>query len=181
MGVAQKYIPHYTYDDWLYWEGRWELIEGIPVAMSPAPLPEHQRVTAELMAEFVVALRQSKCMQCKVYNFIDYKIADDTILEPDVLVVCGNITKNYLDFPPALVIEVLSKSTLDKDRGVKFDLYEKQGVKYYLIVDTRSKSIEVYELQNSKYQQHDYNSDFMFSLDDDCLIAPQLNNVWQAP
>jgi hypothetical protein len=44
MGLAQKYIPHYTYDDWLHWEGRWELIEGIPIALIPSPPPAHQLI-----------------------------------------------------------------------------------------------------------------------------------------
>ena len=38
MGIADKIIPHYTYDDWINWEGKWELIEGHPIAMSP---PHH--------------------------------------------------------------------------------------------------------------------------------------------
>jgi hypothetical protein len=35
-------LPHYTYDDYLQWEGRWELIRGIPFAMVPAPVIRHQ-------------------------------------------------------------------------------------------------------------------------------------------
>lgn len=31
-------LPHYTYDDYVTWEGRWELIQGIPYAMTPAPV-----------------------------------------------------------------------------------------------------------------------------------------------
>lgn len=47
MGLAEKYIPHYTYNDWLHREGRWELFKGHPIAMSPMPVPEHQRIAAE--------------------------------------------------------------------------------------------------------------------------------------
>lgn len=89
MGLAKKYIPHYTYDDWLHWKGRWELIEGHPIAMSPMPVPEHQRVAGELITEFTLALRKAGCKDCKVYQPLDYKIAEDTIFEPDVLIVCG--------------------------------------------------------------------------------------------
>lgn len=36
-------LPHYTYDDYAQWEGRWEIIEGVPYAMSPAPTIKHQQ------------------------------------------------------------------------------------------------------------------------------------------
>ena len=52
MSIAAKYRPYYTYEDYCQWEGRWELIEGMPYAMSPAPIPEHQRVSVLLNFEF---------------------------------------------------------------------------------------------------------------------------------
>ena len=39
MGLVQKILPHYTYEDYTIWEGRWELIDGFPIAMSPSPVP----------------------------------------------------------------------------------------------------------------------------------------------
>lgn len=77
----------------MHWEGKWELIEGFPIAMSPTPIPSHQRVAAELRTEFVLALRKSKCKNCRVYDPLDYKITDDTILVPDILTICGEIKK----------------------------------------------------------------------------------------
>jgi hypothetical protein len=58
MSIANKIIPHYTYEDWIHWEGSWELIEGHPIAMSPTPIPAHQRVAAELTTALTLALRQ---------------------------------------------------------------------------------------------------------------------------
>ncbi|WP_373286923.1 Uma2 family endonuclease [Filimonas zeae] len=40
-------------------------------------------------------------------------------MQPDMLVVCGEITRKYLDFAPALVIEILSPSTALKDRHTR--------------------------------------------------------------
>jgi Uma2 family endonuclease len=179
MGLAEKYIPHYTYDDWLRWEGRWELIEGHPIAMSPMPLPEHQRVASELITELTLSLRKSGCKNCKVYQPIDYKITDDTILVPDVLIVCGMINRSFLDFPPALVIEVLSKSTEERDRGIKYDYYERQGVKFYLMIDPKKKKIEIYKLHNGQYSLQDHSNNPRFDLDDDCIIFPQFANIWE--
>jgi len=178
MNTVKKYLPRYTYDDWLHWEGRWELIEGHPIANSPLPSPEHQRAAAAIIYELTIALRISGCKNCKVYNPIDFKISEETILQPDVLIVCGKIVKNYLDFPPRLVVEILSKSTEERDRDIKYELYEQQGVRFYLIVDVRKQSIEVYELIDNKYQLRTVASDFEFELEPGCTISPALNNVW---
>ncbi|WP_420768900.1 Uma2 family endonuclease [Parageobacillus thermoglucosidasius] len=38
----------YTYKDYIESDGRWELINGIPYNMTPAPSTEHQRIVGEL-------------------------------------------------------------------------------------------------------------------------------------
>jgi Uma2 family endonuclease len=105
----------------------------VPYSMSPSPLPKHQRVANSLGLEFELALRKIKC-QCSVYQPIDYKISDDTILQPDLLIVCQPINKSYLDFAPSLVVEILSPSTAMKDRNNKFNIYQQQEIPFYLIV-----------------------------------------------
>ncbi len=50
MSSGIKILPHYTYEDYCQWEGRWELIEGIPYAMSPAPVPGNQWVSSNIKA-----------------------------------------------------------------------------------------------------------------------------------
>jgi Uma2 family endonuclease len=179
MNPAYKILPHYTFDDWKLWEGKWELIDGIPFAMSPTPVPKHQRVAAELTYEFISALKKSGCKKCKVYQPVDFVIANDTILEPDILIVCGEIKKKFLDFPPALVVEILSPSTALKDRNTKYHLYEQQGVKYYLIVDPDNKTLEIYELINDQYILQSFSESFTFSMSEDCSISPRLTNIWE--
>src|SRR5438094_19943 len=125
MSSAIKILPHYTYEDYCLWEGRWELIDGIPYAMSPVPTPGHQLAGGNLITEFNISLKKINCKNCKVYEFIDIKIEEHTILQPDVLIVCKPVKKNFLDFPAALVAEILSPATAFKDRHVKFSMYEK--------------------------------------------------------
>lgn len=96
-----KVLPYHTIKDWERWDGSWELIEGIPYAMSPAPLPKHQRISLLLSIAFEQALEN--CTKCNVYQAIDWIINEDTILQPDVLIVCGEID-NRLDFAPDLVV-----------------------------------------------------------------------------
>jgi Uma2 family endonuclease len=115
MSDAIKIFPYYTYSDYVKWEGRWEIIDGMPYAMSPAPAPKHQYVVSQIQYEFNLAIKQNKCKKCKVYDFIDIKINEDTVIQPDTLIVCNEITKPFLDFSPTLVVEVLSPSTALKD------------------------------------------------------------------
>ena len=65
---AIKLLPYYTYEDYCDWEGRWELIEGIPFAMSPAPTPRHQMLIAKIISQLSVAIKKAKC------NIVKYMI-----------------------------------------------------------------------------------------------------------
>jgi Uma2 family endonuclease len=177
MSGAVKILPHYTYQDWEQWEGLWELIEGIPCAMGPLPVPKHQKIAATLTAEFIMAFKG--CKPCTVYQPIDYRIADDTILQPDMLVVCGEITKKYLDFAPGLVVEILSPATALKDRHSKYSIYESQGIPYYLIISPDTEEVEVYKLNNGVYslEQKGKNFSYHFSLGD-CAATIDFKEIW---
>ncbi|MCY7293076.1 MAG: Uma2 family endonuclease, partial [Ferruginibacter sp.] len=78
MQKAHKYLPHYTYEDYCMWEGNWELIDGIPYAMSPAPVMKHQLVNVNICAIFRDALKKG-CGKCKAYMPIDWKVKEDTV------------------------------------------------------------------------------------------------------
>ncbi len=41
--IVEKYMPRYTIDDYKLWEGDWELIDGIPFAMTPSPFGKYQK------------------------------------------------------------------------------------------------------------------------------------------
>ena len=178
MPIAGKYRPHYTYDDYSQWEGRWELIEGMPYAMSPAPAPLHQIVNGNLYTIFTTSLKRY-CNQCHAYPPIDWKIGEDTVVQPDLLIACRKIGKVFLDFTPQLTLEILSPSTSLKDRHEKFELYEQQGVHYYVIVDPKFRKIEIYELVEGKYQPVAINpASFDFILDD-CKASVDFTDTWE--
>ncbi len=181
MSSPVKILPHYTYEDYCQWEGRWELIDGIPYAMSPAPIPQHQLVGGNIIYELKDAIKRAKCKNCKVYEFIDVKIFEDTIVQPDVLIVCKPITKKFLDFPATLVVEILSPATALKDRNSKYALYEEMGIKYFLIIDVDKRSIEINTLDNQQYQLTTYSGTqpFHFILEDGCNMDVGLNNIWE--
>jgi Uma2 family endonuclease len=178
MSNAVKILPHYTYEDWLNWEGQWELIDGIPYAMSPMPVPKHQRIANALGGEFYFALKD--CKKCDAFQAIDYKISDDTILQPDLLIVCNQINKKFLDFPPTLVVEILSPSTALKDRHSKYQIYEQQQIKYYLIVSPDKEEVEVFEFEDGAYQMRQSGRDFSynFHFEENCTATVDFKEIW---
>jgi Uma2 family endonuclease len=182
MSSAIKILPHYTYEEYCQWEGRWEIIEGIPYAMSPAPNPRHQWISSNIKYEIKDAIKKSGCKNCKVYDFIDIKVSEDTVLQPDAVVVCEEITKAFLDFPAALVVEVLSPSTAMKDRNNKFTIYQSQKIPYFIIIDVEKDEIEIYHLkEDGKYQleKTSHTHPYTFHLDADCSADVILNNIWE--
>ena len=77
--------------------------------------------------------------------------------EPDVCFWKQSKAKNFTDdqmqFPaPDLVVEVLSKSTENRDRTIKYEDYEAHGVKEYWIIDPTKQTIEQYVLSHKKYE-----------------------------
>lgn len=178
MSNAAKILPHYTYDDWVQWEGKWELIDGIPYAMSPAPVLKHQIIAARLTSEFVVQLKQ--CNRCLAAQPIDYKVTEDTILQPDMVVMCGDVmTKKYLDFPPTLAVEILSPATALKDRHTKYGIYESQGVKYYVIIAPDKEEAELYELIDGKYHLKQSGKNFVHEFFfPECTARIDFKEIW---
>ncbi len=181
MAYAEKILPHYTYEDYVHWEGRWALHEGHPIAMSPAPLLKHQRICGAIYVDFELALRNKVCKNCKVYLPIDYKIAEDTVYQPDVLIICKEQKKKFIDAAPVLVVEVLSPSTALRDRNSKFGTYQTQGVKYHLLVNSDKEAFELYELKNEEYIlcNHNFKTPFNFILEDDYVINVVLDEIWE--
>jgi Uma2 family endonuclease len=155
MGLAAlktEDLPHYTYEDYAQWEGRWEIIHGIPYAMVPAPAMNHQRISNKIAFQLEALLQD--CPKCNAYLPVDWLITEDTVVQPDNIVVCGDyIEEEKLTIPPVLVFEILSPSTTRKDRVIKYMLYQEAGVKYYCIVDPENKSAEVFTLKTEKFEQ----------------------------
>ena len=154
--LREDLLPHYTYNDYAQWEGKWELIHGIPFSMVPAPTITHQRICKRIETHLDKLLEN--CTHCEVFLPVDWQITEDTVVQPDVLIVCGdldNIGPVKLEVTPVVVFEVISPSTKKKDRLIKYDLYEKAGVKYYCIIDPAMKSATVFSLQTTGQKYED--------------------------
>jgi len=152
LAKDEEYIPRYSYKDYLEWEGKWELIGGIAYAMSPAPIIKHQEISYNIASQLHDKLKD--CKLCKSLQAVDWKTDFKTVVCPDNLVVCGeDIGDKQLTKTPQIIFEILSPSTSFKDRNVKYKLYEKMGVKYYILVDGSALTAEVFELLDGEYQK----------------------------
>ena len=78
---------------------------------------------------------------------------DDDVFQPDIMVVCDHekITEKYINGAPDMVIEILSPSTAMRDRLLKFNKYQRSGVREYWIVDPDYKTVQVHILESGRY------------------------------
>ena len=177
-----EYLPKYKYDDYKQWEGKWELIHGIPYAMSPAPRIEHQLVSGKINFQLLTLLKN--CKKFKALLPVDWRVnmeeEDDIILQPDNLVICSDVKGNYITEAPVLIFEIISPSSALKDRFTKYQIYESQKVKYYVIVEPESKIAEVFELKDNNYIkiEETINDTIKFELDEDCSVNFNFSEIW---
>jgi len=132
---------HYTVKDYEQWPGDWELIEGHPIAMSPAPVIAHQLVITRIMTQLTNSLEN--CDACLAIADAEWHLDHDTVLRPDGVVICYP-PKRYLDRPPVLAIEVISPSTAQVDEHYKFERYAMEGVQFYLMVWPEEKRAKLF-------------------------------------
>ncbi len=178
MGAVKvEDIPYYTYEDYKHWKDQWEIIGGIAYAMSPAPMIKHQKVSNNIA--WVLKEELQTCKNCQALLPVDWKISEDTVVQPDNLIVCYEPKGAYLTKAPMMIFEILSKSTAKKDQTVKFKLYQSEGVKYYIIVDPDENIAKAYELKDGNYikmvDATDENVDFELK---DCGIRIDFNKLW---
>ena len=154
MPLAIKRNRRFTYQDYLTWpdEERWELIDGEAYCMSPAPKTKHQR----LLWNFSRIIDSQKNALRGCVPFIaptDVVLDEFNVVQPDLFVVCSKkkITEENIQGAPDLVIEITSPNTELKDRREKKALYERFGVKEYIIVFPEREYLERYILKNKKY------------------------------
>ncbi len=144
----------YTVDDYIAWNDgqRYELLHGGVHAMSPAPSWQHQLISSNLEFEIKFHLRPRKTCQI-VYAPIDVYLSQDTVVQPDIIVVCDSkkIEKKGYVGAPDLVVEILSPSTAKADWKDKYFLYEKSGVREYWIVNPDDALVHVFLLTDGKF------------------------------
>lgn len=127
---------------------RHELVDGTLV-VTPAPNPRHQSISGNLH----LVLARACPPELKVlYAPLDVALADDTVLQPDLLVASRDeFTERDLPTAPLLAVEILSPSTRHMDLTLKHARYEAAGCPTYWVIDPDGPSLLAWELQDGRY------------------------------
>ena len=157
--MAIKEYDYLSYEEYLRMfknnELHTEYSDGVVYCMSPT-FPAHNKVQNRLYSYFDKHL--GDCSKCDVYTSdVAVKFVDNDIVhhfEPDVMITCTDKFDGavYADVP-YLIVEVMSKSTKDRDKGIKLNVFEKSGVQEYWIVDINQREITIYS-DNSQGKYH---------------------------
>lgn len=151
---AIRYQPRYSAEDYRSWEGEWELWDGVAVNMSPSPTFDHQSLATNLSSEIRNQLKSNNDCNCMVVTELDWQLGADTVVRPDVSVLCKGHPGQFISYAPTVIAEVLSRSTEHKDRTAKRQPYQQQGVQHYLMLDPVKKTVEILSLgPDGEYQQ----------------------------
>jgi Uma2 family endonuclease len=160
--MEQPKKEYYTVEEYLTWDEdvRAELYEGTLIMLAQ-PTRRHQGVLVELVTQLHAFL---KGKPCKVYPApfgVRLSEKEDTIFEPDIVVVCdeSKLGDRICVGAPDLVIEILSPSTARMDRILKFRKYREAGVREYWIVDPELNCVQVGILKNGEYIMYEYEDD----------------------
>lgn len=151
----------FSYRDYLTWPDgeRYELIDGVAYSMSPAPLLDHQSLVGALYHQLFAQLEGKPCRAFVAP--VDVRLPKegqddahtDTILQPDVLVVCDEkkLDARGVRGAPDFVIEVLSPKTAARDHLEKKRVYEHAGVREYWLAHPTDRLVTVYRREATAF------------------------------
>lgn len=143
----------YTLEDYLAIpdERRVELIDGVIYDMS-SPLGHHQIIAGQIYFHLVsyISGKGGPCIPFIAPIDVQLDCDDKTIVQPDVLILCdrSKYTPQRIVGAPDFVVEVLSKSTREKDMFLKLNKYRSAGVREYWMVDPDKKTVIAYHFEN---------------------------------
>jgi Uma2 family endonuclease len=124
----------------------YQLIEG-ELVRDPSPSTNHQAISlaiALLLAGYARVRRSGRVYIAP----LDVYLSDTNVFQPDVFFVSKEraaiMADDGIHGPPDLVVEILSPSSIRRDRVQKLRVYRAAGVKEFWLIDPVSKSIQIY-------------------------------------
>lgn len=146
-----------TYEDYVEIPNdgkRYELLEG-ELAVTPAPNPEHQAASVNLIVTLSQHIR-SNDLGLLYHAPIDLILDATSVLQPDLLFIAKSrqsiITSKGIEGAPDLVIEILSPSTQRNDRITKAQIYARHKITWYWIADPEQRVLEIHRLEADGYR-----------------------------
>lgn len=123
---------------------RHEIIDGVHY-VTPSPAMPHQVVLGELFAVLLAYLKRER-VGWVILSPFDVDLGDDTVVEPDIVVFSRTgphpPEASEGGVVPILAIEIISPSSVRRDRIIKRLRYQRAGIAEYWIVDSVSRLVE---------------------------------------
>ncbi|HHY73305.1 MAG TPA: Uma2 family endonuclease [Bacillus bacterium] len=144
-----------TYDDYAAIDdgNRYELAAGQLQLMSPAPTVTHQMISFELQKIITQTCEENYII---LYAPVDVILSSNEVRQPDIVLVHRSrldiIKKRGVEGAPDLVVEILSPSTLKRDKIDKLKVYSYYGIPEYWIVDPCTGVLEQFILADGRYE-----------------------------
>jgi Uma2 family endonuclease len=163
--VAERLM---TVAEFLNWndgtDTRYELVRGRIVAMAPVS-PNHSIIASKLVGALESGLKRP------CYVGVEAGVLrpdrDDTFYEADIVVSCTPLAPGMAVIPaPVVVVEVLSPSTLEHDRGRKaYDYRRIASVQEIVLVSSEQRHVEVWRRRGAKWELEDLIGDAALELE----------------
>lgn len=163
---------------------RYEAIDG-EMYVTPAPKPRHEWVSMNLVRELLRLLVEpghGRLFTAPVGVVFD---ETDEGVQPDLLFLTTArlkiVREDAIHGAPDLVIEILSPRTAQRDRTVKLQLYRREGVAEYWIVDLEAKQVEVWAFAAGATNAERYTDSLPVRLSTQALGSIDLAKVFDWP
>ncbi len=138
----------------------------------------HQAIAYEFSRQLGNSIEE--CERCLALGEEDYKLADDTVLRPDVVLICDEPHDAYITKAPEIIVEVVSKSTAKNDETYKFTKYEEEQVLYYILAYPDELRAKIYKIVNGKYQKVGDFSKEVYTFDETlCKVSIDFDRVFK--
>ncbi len=144
IALALENHPDADQNDWF------EIIEGVKTMAASARF-NHNMIGTNILFAFLQYSVKHK--MGTVYD-VDVYLPDGNLFRPDIYIISDPALfgeDGKIHGVPELVVEVLSRSTMKNDLGIKKNIYARNGVKEYWIVYPRDKTVSVYKLSGAAY------------------------------
>ncbi|HET8655570.1 MAG TPA: Uma2 family endonuclease [Longimicrobiaceae bacterium] len=158
MATDEAVAGGWTYQRYLELDDdtRYEIIDG-ELLVTPAPSARHQEVSIRLelrLGTFVMERNVGKMYHAPIDVVLGE--GEEHIVQPDILYISnehlGIVGHQAIRGAPDLVMEIVSPTSLRRDRWQKRALYARFGIPEYWIVDPPNRAIEVLSLEEGGYE-----------------------------
>lgn len=149
--------------------------------MNAAPTPRHQTISRRIQFQLMEQIENTGHGQ--VFNSpIDVQFDDFNVVQPDLVLVLNQndiVIETRLRGVPDFVVEILSPSTREKDVLLKKQLYEQNGVPVYWIVDPKTDTVLVHQLDSTgRYNEPEAFTDQVSFVTEAVSATVDLKKVW---